>query len=312
VSLVVSALTKLVSALLVAASAAPVAAQELDASQPVQVFRASADVVTIQASVKDRRGRVLNGLTPADFEIRDNGELRQIVSLRADKDSPLSLAVLVDMSGSMRSEAKIALARLAYAAIVSQLRQGQDEAAVYIFDSELRLRQDFTSDLGRLRTALDDFDAFGMTSLYDATAATARELSQRTGTHKAILLLTDGLDTSSRLTPSEVSAFSSSIDVPVFTVATVPSVDERQMLEASERSSAEADLRDLSDWTGGKFVFASTVVETVSTATTLVQELRQQYVLAIEAASANEWRKLDIRVKRKTARVKARSGYYGG
>jgi len=89
-------------------------------------------------------------------------------------------------------------------------------------------------------------------------------------------------------------------------------VDERQMLEASERSSAEADLRDLSDWTGGKFVFASTVVETVSTATTLVQELRQQYVLAIEAASANEWRKLDIRVKRKTARVKARSGYYGG
>jgi len=296
---------------LAAVSVGPVAAQ-VPVDEPRLTFKASADVVTIQASVRDGRGRVVSGLTPADFEIRDNGELRQIVSLRADKDSPLSLAVLVDMSGSMRSEAKIALARLAYAAIVSQLRQGQDEAAVYIFDSELRLRQDFTSDLGRLRTALDDFDAFGMTSLYDATAATARELSQRTGTHKAILLLTDGLDTSSRLTPSEVSAFSSSIDVPVFTVATVPSVDERQMLEASERSSAEADLRDLSDWTGGKFVFASTVVETVSTATTLVQELRQQYVLAIEAASANEWRKLDIRVKRKTARVKARSGYYGG
>ena len=208
--------TKLVSALLVAACAAPVAAQELDASQPVPSFRASADVVTIQASVKDRRGRVLSGLKPADFEIRDNGELRQIVSLRADRDSPLSLAVLVDMSGSMRSEAKIALTRLAYAAIMSQLRPGQDEAAVYIFDSEPRVRQAFTNDLNLLRTALDDFDAFGMTSLYDATAATARELSQRTGTHKAIVLLTDGLDTSSKLTASEASAFASSIDVPVF------------------------------------------------------------------------------------------------
>jgi VWFA-related protein len=313
VSLVVSPITKFVSALLVAASAAPVAAQELDAQQPVQVFRASADVVTIQASVKDRRGRVVRGLTPADFEIRDNGEIRQIVSLRADRDSPLSLAVLVDMSGSMRSDAKIALARQAYDAILTQLRQGQDEAAVFIFDSELHQRQRFTSDLGILKSALNEFDAFGTTSLYDATAAAARQLSQQTGTHKAILLLTDGLDTSSAMTASEVSAIASSIDVPVFVVATVPSVDERLMLETSERPSAEAaDLRDLSDWTGGKFVFASTVVETVATASKLVEELRQQYVLAIEAAPSSEWRRLDVRVKRPSAKVKARSGYFGG
>jgi VWFA-related protein len=313
VSLVVSPITKFVSALLVAASAAPVAAQGLDAQQPVQVFRASADVVTIQASVKDRRGRVVRGLTPADFEIRDNGEIRQIVSLRADRDSPLSLAVLVDMSGSMRSDAKIALARQAYDAILTQLRQGQDEAAVFIFDSELHQRQRFTSDLGVLKSALNEFDAFGTTSLYDATAAAARQLSQQTGTHKAILLLTDGLDTSSAMTASEVSAIASSIDVPVFVVATVPSVDERLMLETSERPSAEAaDLRDLSDWTGGKFVFASTVVETVATASKLVEELRQQYVLAIEAAPSSEWRRLDVRVKRPSAKVKARSGYFGG
>ena len=309
----VSPLTKLVSALLVAASAAPVAAQGLDAQEPVPVFRASADVVTIQASVKDRRGRVVSGLTPADFEIRDNGELRQIVSLRADRNSPLSLAVLVDMSGSMRSEAKIGLARQAYDSILGQLRPGQDEAAVFIFDSELHQRQAFTSDMAILKDALNDFDAFGTTSLYDATAIAARQLAKRTGTHKAILLLTDGLDTSSAMTASEVSAIASSIDVPVFIVATMPSVDERQMVESSERPNADAaDLRDLSDWTGGKFVFASTVVETVATASKLVDELRQQYVLAIEAAPSSEWRRLDVRVKRGSAKVKARSGYFGG
>jgi hypothetical protein len=99
----------------------------------------------------------------------------------------------------------------------------------------------------------------------------------------------------------------------VFIVATVPSLDERMMMETSDRPRTEAaDLRDLAEWTGGKFVFASTMVETVVTASSLVDELRQQYVLAIEAASVNEWRRLDVRVKRPSAKVKARSGYFGG
>jgi len=282
-------------------------------AQPPQVFRASADVVTIQASVRDRRGRVLSGLTPADFEIRDNGELRQVLSLRSDRQSPLSLALLVDMSGSMRMEAKIAMARQAYDSLIAQLRQGQDETAVFTFDSALHERQPFTTDLSKLKDALTEFEPFGTTSLYDATAAAARRLAERTGTHKAIVVLTDGLDTSSAMSAAEVSGLASSIDVPVFVVATVPSVDERFMMEMSDRPRADvADLRDLSEWTGGTFVFASTMVETIVTASKLVDELRQQYVLAIEATSANEWRRLDVRVKRPSAKVKARSGYFGG
>ena len=278
-----------------------------------QTFRASTDVVTIQASVRDARGRVLTGLTPADFEIRDNGEVRQILSVRSDRQSPLSLALLVDMSGSMRVSTKVAMARQAYDALLSQLRQGQDEAAVLTFDSALHERQPFTKDLSTLKGALTEFDPFGSTSLYDATAAAAQRLASRTGAHKAIIVLTDGLDTSSTLTAVDVSGLASSIDVPVFILATVPSVDERSMMETSDRPHAEAaDLRDLCEWTGGSFVFASTLVEAITTASKLVDELRQQYVLAIEAARANEWRRLDVRVKRPSARVKARSGYFGG
>src|SRR6266851_5708955 len=299
-------------AVLTSVSVAPLFAQSAD-SEPQQVFRAVTDVVTIQASVRDARGRVLSGLTPADFEIRDNGELRQVLSLRSDRQSPLSLALLVDMSGSMRMSAKVAMARQAYDSLVAQLRQGQDEAAVFTFDSALNERQPFTADLSTLKDALTEFNAFGTTSLYDATAAAARRLAERTGAHKAIVVLTDGLDTSSAMTAAEVSGLASSIDVPVFIVATLPSVDERFMMETSDRPRAEAvDLRDLCEWTGGAFIFASTLVETVLTASRLVDELRQQYVLAIEAASANEWRRLDVRVKRPSARVKARSGYFGG
>jgi VWFA-related protein len=298
-------------AILASTSFSPLAAQSLEG--PQQTFRASADVVTIQASVKDRRGRVLSGLTPADFEIRDNGELRPILSLRSDRQSPLSVAVLVDMSGSMRVSGKAAMARQAYASLIAQLRQGQDEAAVFTFDSALHERQPFTTDLSTLKDALTELEPFGTTSLYDATAAAARRLASRTGAHKAIVVLTDGLDTSSALTAEEVSGLASSIDVPVFIVATVPSVDERFMMESSDRPRGEAaDLRDLSEWTGGKFVFASTIVETIVTASTLVDELRQQYVLSIEAAAVKEWRRLDVRVKRPAAKVKARSGYFGG
>jgi VWFA-related protein len=284
-------------------------------SQPQSTFKSTVDVVTIQASVRDHRGRVLSGLTPTDFEVRDNGQLRPILSLRSDRQSPISVAILVDMSGSMRLESKSGMARQAYGSILSQLRDGQDEVALFTFDSSLHERRGFTRDLSTLRGALDEFQAFGSTSLYDATAAAARQLAERSATLKAIIVLTDGIDTSSTMTARDVSGLASSIDVPVFMVATVPSLDQRIMMESAERSTASeaADLRDLAEWTGGQFVFASTLLETVVASSKLIDELRQQYILAIEAGGGGrEWRRLDVRVRRPMATVKARSGYFAG
>ncbi len=284
------------------------------ANAPRPTFRSSADLVSIQASVRDKRGKPLGGLTSADFEVRDNGQPRSILSLRSDRRSPVSVAILVDMSGSMRVGAKIAMARQAFESILSQLRDGEDELALFTFDSQLHERQTFTSDVSRLKGALADFDAFGATSLYDATAATARRLADRSATHKAIIILTDGVDTSSTLSAPEVSGLASSIDVPVYILATVASPDRITLLEGAERSgpSEGADLRDLAEWTGGHLVFAGSSAETVVVAASLLDELRQQYVLAIEAASTQEWRRLEVRVKRASASVKARSGYFGG
>ena len=193
--------------------------------QVQQSFRSSVDLVTIQASVRDKRGKPMRGFTPGDFEIRDNGQLRQVLSLGSDLQSPISLAIVVDMSGSMRVGSKKAMARQAFDSILSQLRDGQDEVALLTFDSGLHERQDFTQDLGKLRGALSDFEAFGTTSLYDATAATARRVAARSASHRAIIVLTDGIDTSSALNAAEVSGLASSIDVPVYIVATVPSID---------------------------------------------------------------------------------------
>jgi len=281
--------------------------------QAQDTFRSSLDVVTIQASVRDARGRVVQGLTRMDFEVRDNGRLRPIIEFRSDRQSPVTLAILVDMSGSMGMDPKITMARQAYESVLSQLRPG-DEAALFTFNSSLHERRGFTQDLSRLRDGLADFEAFGVTSLYDATAAAARRLADRSATHRAMVVLTDGIDTSSRLTAPEVSELAGSIDVPVYIVATVPSVDQRVMMEAAERGgpSGTADLRDLAEWTGGRLQFASTMTETVVVAAGIVGDLRQQYVLAIEAAAEREWRRLHLRVKNPAVTVKARSGYFGG
>jgi VWFA-related protein len=303
----------LIASAVFAASVAAVSAQR-PAVQAQETFRSTVDLVTIQASVRDAKGRTLQGLTAADFEVRDNGQLRPILSLGSDQSSPLSIAFLVDMSGSMRVGPKIDMARRAFESMLLQLRTANDEAAVFTFDSALHERQDFTSDIATLKNALSEFRPFGTTSLYDATASTARRLASRSGARKAIILLTDGIDTSSSMTASEVSGLAASIDVPVYVVSTVPSLDERLIIQATDRGgrSGAADLRDLAEWTGGRLLFASSFGEATTAAAGLVTELRQHYVLAIEAASAREWRRLDVRVKQPRAVVMARSGYFGG
>ena len=119
--------------------------------KPPATFRSSVDLVSIQASVKDRRGRPVKGLTTADFEVRDNGLPRPILSMRSDQTSAVSLAILVDMSGSMRVGPKMAMARQAFDILVGQLRQGEDEVALFTFDSSLHERHAFTSNFARSR-----------------------------------------------------------------------------------------------------------------------------------------------------------------
>lgn len=271
-------------------------------------------MVSIQASVRDGRGRAMSGLRPEDFEVRDNGELRNIVSLRSDRRAPVSLAILVDSSGSMRLAGSRGMARFAFESMLTQLQDRRDEVALFTFDSALDVRQGFTKNVAALTGALDDLNSYGLTSLYDAAAAAAKHVAARSATNKAVIILTDGIDTASKLTPAEVSGIASSIDVPVFIVATVTPTDQQVMEERWRRSAEEqtTDLRDLADWTGGQLYFATSLDETSAAAVNLISELRQQYVLAIEAASTREWRRLDVRVKKKAATVRARSGYFGG
>jgi hypothetical protein len=97
-------------------------------------------------------------------------------------------------------------------------------------------------------------------------------------------------------------------------VAVLPDIDRRRLLEAELRPVTEtsADFRNLAEWTGGTFSTAAFLQEAPLVAATLLAELRHQYVIAIEAVNAREWRALQVRVSKSSHVVRARSGYFGG
>src|SRR5439155_5439034 len=141
---------------------------------------------------------------------------------------------------------------------------------------------------------------------------TARLLARRPPQRRALIVFTDGVDTSSALTPSEASALASSIDVPVYIVVTVPPIDAAQRANhPAEPLPRPADLRDLAQWTGGDLMFATSAEEASMKAHHIIVELRHQYLLAVEAAERSEWRRLDVRVRDRRLTVRARSGYFG-
>lgn len=280
--------------------------------EPAPTFKSSVALVPISAVVRDRHGRLVTSLTAADFEVRDKGERRRILSFQTDRTGPITLALLVDLSGSMRVGPKLGFARKVLQRLVDQLRDGRDEVALYTFDEALHEEQPFTLHPSAIGSALSGAEPFGTTSLYDAIAATAHRFEDRPAARRAIVVFTDGVDTSSTLTPSAVSALASSIDVPVYVVVTVPPIDYTQFVEkeAARPGRVEGDLRDLAAWTGGDLLWATVPEDTVARAWQILTELRYQYLLAIESAGEPEWRPLDVRVRNRSLTVRTRSGYY--
>jgi Ca-activated chloride channel family protein len=153
-----------------------------------------------------------------------------------------------------------------------------------------------------------------MTSLHDAIAATARELAARPNSHRALIVLTDGLDNASRLTPADVSGIASAIDVPVYILAVVSPLDHVGAATAvsSERPLPVGDLADLARWTGGECYVASVPEQTSEAAREIVDELRHQYLLVFEPASRPGWHPLEVRTRGRPLMVRARSGYMAG
>jgi VWFA-related protein len=288
---------------------APALADRQDAVRTT--FRSAIDVVSVSAVVRDRKGRFVGNLEQKDFFVSEGGEPRQILDFRAQSDGPVKIALLFDISGSMRLGTKAADARQAARHLFSAMGP-TDEAAVFAFDTRLDRVAGFTSEIKLLSEALERVEPpYGQTSLYDAVAETARAVvldgSGAGPLHRtAIVVLTDGIDTRSRLTSEQVSAVASGIDIPVYIVAVMSPIDDPRQAGMVVTDSA---LMNLARWTGGELFTSSAPAHASVAARRIVEELRHQYLLAFEASTRPGWRPLEVRARDRDLTVRARAGY---
>jgi len=284
---------------------AVVTAAALAAQQPEQpLFKSAVQRVALAAVVRDGKGKLVTDLTAKDFELMDAGRRTPLIGVWSEP-SPASVALLMDASGSMAT--KLDRARETSRNLLSGLQPGIDEAALFSFDTNLQEIRRFSTELTATDTAWGSTRAYGATSLWDAIAETANKIASRQS-RRALVVITDGVDSASRLKPAEVSAIASSLDVPVYIVVISFSSDE----EAREPVPVQGPLADLASWTGGYLLVIRDAITAASAPRRILAELRHQYIVAFEPGAKPGWHELVLRTKKNGLFVRARSGYTVG
>jgi Ca-activated chloride channel homolog len=259
-------------------------------------FTSGVNLVEVYASVTDARGAVISGLTQADFELRENGELQQISNFAAG-EFPLSVALAMDRSFSMTGT-RLSLAKSAARAFLEELRP-DDQAMVLAVGSRVEVAAPLSTDRAAQQRAVDEIDAFGTTGLHDAIIRAVEDVQPAKG-RRALVLLSDGNDRYSQATAADALEQARRSDVMIFPVAI-----------GTARPPLFAELATL---TGGRSYHVRDGAALAETLRAIARELRQQYLLGYiptrpAVAGSNEWRSITVRVRTPDAHVRARDGY---
>jgi Ca-activated chloride channel family protein len=206
----------------------------------------------------------------------------------------------MDASGSMST--KMARARETADALVNGLKPGNDEVAFYAFDTSLREIRSFSKAFSTDGT-WDSTTAYGATSLWDAIAETAKRISDRQR-RRAVVVITDGVDSASTMKPSDVSALASSLDVPVYMLVIGFTLDEE-----GRQTPLRGPMADLAAWTGGDSLAVLDTPTVLSATAQVLSELHHQYIVAFEPDTEPGWHALLLRARKPGLFVRTRSGY---
>jgi Ca-activated chloride channel family protein len=254
------------------------------------------NLVEVYASVTDRQGLPVRGLTREDFTVREDGAVQHVTAFTAG-EFPLSAAVALDRSFSMAGQ-RLATARSAARLFLDELKPA-DESMLIGIGSTTEVLAPLSIDRARQFEVLSRLDAFGTTGLYDAIIAAIDAIEPARG-RRALVLLSDGGDRYSTATSAQALARARTADVLVYPIAfgqTRPPVFAELATLTGARSFHVRDPRQLPE-----------------TLRTVAAELRHQYLLGYSPskppiAGSNQWRSIDVAVSRSDITVRARDGY---
>jgi Ca-activated chloride channel family protein len=289
----------------------------LPASGPGQVlsFSARSDLVVFSATAVDGRGRPVTDLRREDFRIYEQGRRQPIARFHAGRELSARILLLVDASGSMSEERKVANARWAAARIIEALSP-EDQVAVAGFDSRYWGLVAFSRDRQAVRRAVESIEPFGSTALHDALDKAARDIASHGEGRRAIVVLTDGVDTSSQKTPDEVIARSRALDVPIYAVSVVSPLDDPASdsflgkRSAGQAAAGTETLARYAELSGGVAYRVSNPAALKLAADRIAGDLKHQYRLGWDPPSGpSRFRRVVVQSTRKGVTVRTRSGY---
>jgi Ca-activated chloride channel family protein len=273
-------------------------------AQPV--FRGGVDLATFAATVTDKRGNLVTDLTKDDFEVIEDGKPQTIEYFAqgdGDAGPPMHLGLMVDASGSMQADMK--LAQGAAIKFLNMLPAAQDITLVD-FDTEVRITRYPQRDFARLVERIRQRKPDGFTALYDALGTYLDGADSQPG-RNVLVMYTDGGDTRSALSLSETMTLLKASSVTVYAIGLVDNT-------GSARQTLQMTLRQIAEATGGQAFFPAAMKDVESAYDKVLAEIKGQYhvgYLSTNTARDGAWRKVDIRVKRPDARIRTRKGYFG-
>ena len=290
---------------------APAAAQSVQRRPPDQIFRAGVEMVSLNVTVVDQQQHYVTDLASQDFTVVEDGVAQEITYFNRTT-LPIALSLLMDTSASM--EQRLVTAQDAAIGFARKLRP-QDLAQVVDFDTRVEILQDFTADAAALETAIRATEAGGSTSMYNALYISLKELgkirakSDDDVRRRAIVVLSDGEDTSSLVTYEEV------LDLAKRSATTIYSIGLQSRETALSKGFKEAEfvLRQLAQETGGRAFFPQRAEDLAGIYGVIADELASQYVLGY--ASTNQkrdggWRRLTVQVNRPGVAARTKRGYF--
>jgi len=273
--------------------------------------------ISIAVTVQGGGGRYITDLKEEDFIVYENNIKQAVTYFKHDYAAPVSLTVLLDVSGSMGLQDKLLESKTALKRLLTEILSPQDEVSLLIFaDGEVEVASKFATDKADFLAVLARTDAYGQTALNDAVAVSPEFANKGKNEKRALLLITDGIENDSQGSVDQALEIARRVDVPIFAVGYKIPLSE-QFLNKYKRSQTLtsagiiSSLERFSRATGGKLFIANQPGELGSALGEIKRDLSHQYIIGYTSYKdpKSGYRKIRVITSNKRHKVRTREGY---
>jgi VWFA-related protein len=267
------------------------------------------DLVSLLFAVTDEDDRFLTGLGREDFEVFEDGARQEIRDFDAETDLPLTVAVIIDVSGSIREQLRFEQ-ESAIEFFYSTIEPSRDKGMLVTFDSAVEVLEEFTNQPDQLAEAVTRIRAGGGTALYDALFMAIGDRMAAEEGRRVVILISDGDDNASRVSLTETLELAQRNDVAIYAISTNGTTRGRR---SDDQKRGDRTLETFADETGGRAYFPFQLTDLAVNFREISEELRSQYVLTYVPTNTlrdGTYRRIEIRPREGDYQVKVRRGYY--